>query len=267
MRQMLLCVLVACSSAIGLSRPLLSAEKATWPQLEVGAKLFTDRDYELTEAPEFLLGREFVLTSIERYEVECQQPGDVYVMTLSKPHSANRTDELQRFGFDRVETPEFQLFPGEVNRVFAWKKSLKKGERLQLRKLAFLVLGEGTDVTLVQPKQETTVERLARIREMEKVADFALETPKLNTSPLPEYGYDQLDYGMTIGIERTPKGRLWACWVAGGDSPEAFFVLATSDDDGAHWSNPRLVVDTHSPELPRLRSTLVGNLWTDPLGR
>ncbi|MCA9032633.1 MAG: exo-alpha-sialidase, partial [Planctomycetaceae bacterium] len=102
---------------------------------------------------------------------------------------------------------------------------------------------------------------------MEKVADFALETPKLNTSPLPEYGYDQLDYGMTIGIERTPKGRLWACWVAGGDSPEAFFVLATSDDDGEHWSNPRLVVDTHSPKLPRPRSTLVGNLWTDPLGR
>ena len=64
----------------------------------------------------------------------------------------------------------------------------------------------------------------------EKIADFALETPRLNTSPLPEYGYDRLDYGMTIGIERTPGGRLWACWVAGGDSPKAFFVLATSDD-------------------------------------
>lgn len=53
-----------------------------------------------------------------------------------------------------------------------------------------------------------------RIAAMEKVADLALVPPTLNTSPLPEYDYDKLDYGMTIGIERTPKGRLWACWVA-----------------------------------------------------
>lgn len=102
---------------------------------------------------------------------------------------------------------------------------------------------------------------------MRQVADMALIPPVLNTSPLPKYDYDKLDYGMTIGIERTPKGRLWACWVAGGDSPKAFFVLATSDDDGETWSKPRLVVDTHSPNLAMDRSVLVGNLWTDPLGR
>jgi len=102
---------------------------------------------------------------------------------------------------------------------------------------------------------------------MQQVADLALVPPKLNTSPLPQYDYDQLDYGMTIGIERTPGGRLWACWVAGGDSPKAFFVLATSDDDGETWSKPRLVVDSHSKDLPLDRSVLVGNLWTDPRGR
>ena len=107
----------------------------------------------------------------------------------------------------------------------------------------------------------------ARIKAMERIADFALAPPKLNTSPLPDYDYDQLDYGMTIGIERTPAGRLWACWVAGGDSPAAFFVLATSDDDGESWSKPRLVVDAHDDRLPAERSVLVGNLWTDPLGR
>jgi len=102
---------------------------------------------------------------------------------------------------------------------------------------------------------------------MRRVADLALIPPRLNTSPLPDYNYDRLDYGMTIGIERTPKGRLWACWVAGGDSPKAFFVLATSDDDGETWSKPRLVVDAHSKNLPMDRSVLVGNLWTDPRGR
>lgn len=105
------------------------------------------------------------------------------------------------------------------------------------------------------------------IKKMEKIADLALIPPKLNTSPLPKYDYDKLEYGMTIGIERTPGGRLWACWVAGGDSPKAFFVLATSDDDGETWSKPRLVVDAHDKKLPAERSVLVGNLWTDPLGR
>jgi hypothetical protein len=41
----------------------------------------------------------------------------------------------------------------------------------------------------------------------------------------------------------------------------------TSDDEGETWSKPRLVVDSHSPNLPRGRCILVGNLWTDPLGR
>lgn len=100
-----------------------------------------------------------------------------------------------------------------------------------------------------------------------RIADLALVPPVVNTAPLPKYDYDKLDYGMTIGIERTPKGRLWACWVAGGDSPKAFFVLATSDDDGKTWSKPRAVVDTHAGALPVQRSTLVGNLWTDPQGR
>ncbi|MCC9607357.1 glycoside hydrolase [Blastopirellula sp. JC732] len=109
--------------------------------------------------------------------------------------------------------------------------------------------------------------RAFEIEVMEKIADLALIPPTLNTKPLPEYGLDKLDYGMTIGMSRTPGGRLWACWVAGGDSPKAFFVLASSDDDGETWSPPRLVVDSHSPNLPRDRSILVGNLWTDPLGR
>lgn len=109
--------------------------------------------------------------------------------------------------------------------------------------------------------------RAFELQVMRQVADLALIPPTLNTSPLPKYDYDKLDYGMTIGIERTPKGRLWACWVAGGDSPKAFFVLATSDDNGESWSKPRLVVDAHSPRLPMDRSVLVGNLWTDPTGK
>jgi len=242
--------------------------------LKQGVKLFTDRDYKLIEAPEILLGRKFLQTSIEGYTIECVTPGDIYVMTLSKKHFSNRSRDLLARGFKKVKTPEFQLFAGDLNRVFAYRKRLESGEKVTLSKLAFPVLGDGLEIKLlatgkpkVAPKKETPEQASARISKMEKVAEHALVPPVVNTSPLPRYDYDKLDYGMTIGIERTPGGRLWACWVAGGDSPDAYFVLASSDDDGASWSSPRVVLDSHQPGLGTKRSILVGNLWTDPKGR
>lgn len=97
--------------------------------------------------------------------------------------------------------------------------------------------------------------------------DPALEAVPPITDPLPAYGYDRLDYAMTISVEVTPGGRLWACWVGGGDSEKGFFVLASSDDRGATWSPPRLVLDPHRADLGQARRTLVGTLWCDPLGR
>lgn len=97
-------------------------------------------------------------------------------------------------------------------------------------------------------------------------ADAGLQAPVLNTDPLPEYGYDRLDYGMNIGIERTGKGRIWSCWVGGGDNEDAFFVLNYSDDDGLKWSQPKLVIDPHDPRTEDKRRTLVGCLWKSPKG-
>src|SRR3954454_616658 len=72
---------------------------------------------------------------------------------------------------------------------------------------------------------------------------------------------------MVIGIDRTPKGRLWAAWVGNGDSPNGFFLLASSDDDGKSWTRPRVVIDPTDPPNAPQRRALVGNVWTDPLGR
>lgn len=38
--------------------------------------------------------------------------------------------------------------------------------------------------------------RAFEIEVLEKVADLALIPPVINTSPLPKYDYDQLDYGI-----------------------------------------------------------------------
>ncbi|MBS0210083.1 MAG: exo-alpha-sialidase [Planctomycetes bacterium] len=98
-------------------------------------------------------------------------------------------------------------------------------------------------------------------------ADLGLEPPVINTRPGPEYNDDVRIGNMIIGIDRTPKGRLWACWVGNGDNPNGFFMLATSDDDGATWSRARVVIDPTDPPNSPQRRALVGNVWTDPLGR
>ena len=108
-------------------------------------------------------------------------------------------------------------------------------------------------------RYETSVKR--------QIADFALIPPEINTSALPEYGYDTQEYVMALTIERTLKGRLWSAWIGECDCPNSFLMAATSDDNGETWSNPRLVIDGRSPSLPMPRTVIIGNFWTDPSGK
>lgn len=116
-----------------------------------------------------------------------------------------------------------------------------------------LILASTTTVFAAEPSAE--------------LLDLSLVPPVINTNPGPEYD-DKVRIGnMVIGIERTPQGRLWSCWVGNGDSPNGFFMLATSDDGGNTWSKPRVVIDPTDPPNAPQRRALVGNLWTDPKGR
>jgi hypothetical protein len=66
------------------------------------------------------------------------------------------------------------------------------------------------------------------------------------------------------GIDGSPNGRLWATWYGGGrgEDQNNVVMLATSGDDGASWSDLRVIVDTKNPI--RAFDPVV---WTDPLGR
>ena len=106
-----------------------------------------------------------------------------------------------------------------------------------------------------------------------KIADLALIPPKINTAPSTKYDSDQQDYVMALTNEITPKGRHWAAWIGNEDGPKAILLAAKSDDDGKTWSKPCLVIDSHisdfpiGPGFPVGRTVILGNFWTDPLGR
>ena len=95
----------------------------------------------------------------------------------------------------------------------------------------------------------------------------ALEPSIINVSPGPEYGDDRRHFALATGIEVAPEGKLWCAWFSGGDSEKGIFLAVTSDDNGTTWSAPALVIDPNHVGTTYARRTLVGNLWTDPLGR
>ena len=43
--------------------------------------------------------------------------------------------------------------------------------------------------------------------------------------------------------------------------------MIESYDGGYTWTDSKFVIDPHSESLPCARRTIVGQLWTDPLGR
>lgn len=117
--------------------------------------------------------------------------------------------------------------------------------------------------------QEMNSEEIRRYETtlMRQIADLALIPPEINTCPLQEYDYDTQDYVMSLTIERTVGGRIWAAWIGECDCPRSFLLAATSDDNGETWSKPRLVIDGRSPSLPIPRTVIIGNFWTDPSGK
>lgn len=95
----------------------------------------------------------------------------------------------------------------------------------------------------------------------------ALRPVRLRENPDVRYWPEVDDYTMSSGFAMTPKGRIWLAWFGGGDNSLAYLLLASSDDGGATFGKPRFVLDggwlPHGIHI----GSVVGNLWTDPLGR
>lgn len=101
----------------------------------------------------------------------------------------------------------------------------------------------------------------------QKLLDAIHRTPRINFDPLPTYGESYLPFAMSAGMDVTPGGRIWTCWIGGEDGPAAYLLASYSDDGGDTWREPVFVIDPHDSSLPCDLSTHVGCFWCDPLGR
>lgn len=111
-----------------------------------GVRLFTDRDYVITQLPDEVRGLPFLRTSIDRLEAEVARPGTVYALTPTlRPGAACQHEALIRTGFAKLEVAEVELFPGAINRVSLYRKQVRPGERLQFRKFVVLIRGPGAE--------------------------------------------------------------------------------------------------------------------------
>lgn len=146
---------------IGQFEPQAGQKRIEWPpvlskglaKLNPGEKLFADREYVIEEIPAEVRDRLFLRTSIEKCAIEVKKPGVLYALTPTiRPGAASQDTALLRQGFTKVNVPEVQLFPGEINRVSLYQKTAKAGERLRFTKMVVLIMGEGCEIGLHEPK-------------------------------------------------------------------------------------------------------------------
>lgn len=114
--------------------------------------------------------------------------------------------------------------------------------------------------------------REAEIVAFERFADLAVDLPpEIRTGNLPDYSTNKLTFALNNGLAVTPKGRIWASWIAGEDGPDSYTVASFSDDNGDTWSDVALVIDGHGRRPTRHnlcgRTNIIGTFWLDPEGR
>ena len=90
--------------------------------------------------------------------------------------------------------------------------------------------------------------------------------PPVNFTPGEESNAEARKYQGIPTIERSPDGRLWAAWYAGPIHEDRFnyVMAATSDDDGATWSDLKFVINPDG-DGPRRASDPC--FWLDPNGK
>ncbi len=202
-------------------------------------------------------------------------PGCVAAQDLVQPGRAARLQAWTKAAPTEPETDATIKHFAAMSReeIDAYVSDLSR-QFIAAREASIEAAGGQQDLPFWTGDRRTGISPTLPLELLRKIADLTLLPPKINTNPLPEFDDDRpgMNYALNLGFERTPGGRLWNAWLAGGDSPQGFLAAAISDDGGDTWSKPRLVVKSHIPDfmgrgIPLSISIHMANFWTDPLGR
>ena len=108
-----------------------------------GARVFTDRAYRLKACPDWLRGKRFLRSGIQRCDVQMTREGVLTVLTPDPKAegAASQAAVLEKTGFVWIAKPElFQAFgTNAIDSVRAYQKRIVPGERLRLSKWAVVV--------------------------------------------------------------------------------------------------------------------------------
>ncbi|OXU14801.1 sulfatase family protein [Sedimentisphaera salicampi] len=122
-----------------LRKPAGEIKQAPQLGLEVGAVLFSDRDYKVRNLPDVLKGANFVRTDMDgRKTIVCKKGGMVHFLT-PQPHrnKDSQSRRLEKQGFEKVNIPEFKFFTErDSNHCTLYQKNCKEGEKLEFSKWA-----------------------------------------------------------------------------------------------------------------------------------
>lgn len=122
----------------------LSIDGASAHRFEVGATLFTDRAYALSECPDLLKGASFLRVPIEGAKrARCTKSGVVHFLTPAPDR--NRDSQSKAFldqGFTMVALPEVRLFnpTAAANYCTLYQKPCAEGETIEFGKWAIPVV-------------------------------------------------------------------------------------------------------------------------------
>jgi hypothetical protein len=131
-----------CASGPSLEVLLRGTNDCETASFEAGARLFTDRAYQLAEPPAALMGLPFLRAGIEGVRVRCTRPGALIALTPPEvPLATSTAANLLACGFRRDGADaQFQLFGCNAHeRVDVYRKTLAAGETLRLGKWCVLL--------------------------------------------------------------------------------------------------------------------------------
>lgn len=108
---------------------------------ETAQKLFSNRSYVLNEVPDYLKGRNFLFSSIDKTIAVCTRSGIAYIVTPMEDRNQDSVVEaILKAGFQKAAKPEFILFGASGNdMVTLFQKRVEKGERIDFDKWGVLI--------------------------------------------------------------------------------------------------------------------------------